>query len=211
MRRERCARRFRIPDGEVGEQHGRHQRGAEGGADRTRKLHRGRRFAEPQLARAALCTLTCTTPITVPMNSPMHSSSPASAGVPSADAQKARTTKLRGDQRKPDDRKNRGQSGLVDQPAGHQRSGADADGERHQQEAGLRRRSPAHHLQIDRQERDQGDQRRAMAGGQGVAVPDRRLAQQPKRNERRRRPVLMPYQQHQRDERRRRAGRRPAA
>src|ERR1035437_8200080 len=43
---------------------------------------------------AALCTLTCTTPITVPMHSPMHSSSPASAGVPSEDAQKARTTKL---------------------------------------------------------------------------------------------------------------------
>ena len=42
-----------------------------------------------------------------------------------------------------------------------------------------------------------------MARSQGVAVPDRRLAQQPKRNKRRWRPVLMAYQPPQRHQARR--------
>ena len=149
---------------------------------------------------AALCTLTCTTPITVPMHNPLHNSSAGQRGGAERGRPKGESHETRGDQTKADDRVDRGQSGLVDQTAGNQRSGADADGERNQQETGLRRRGAAHHLQINRQERDQRNQRRAVTGCQGVAVPDRRLAQQPKRNERRRRAVFMPHQQHQRDQ-----------
>ena len=54
----------------------------------------------------------------------------------------------------------------------------------------------AHHLQIDRQEGDQRDQRGAVAGGERVAAPDRRLAQQGDRDERRGRAHLLAHQQH---------------
>ena len=114
---------------------------------------------------------------------------------------------INGDQGEPHDRKHRGQPGLVDQLAGHQRTGADSDGERNQQETGGRRRSPTNHFQIDGKERDQGHESRAVAGSHCVAVPNGRLAQQAERNERRRHPVLVAYQQHQRDE----AGREQAA
>jgi hypothetical protein len=50
--------------------------------------------------------------------------------------------------------------------AGDQRSDADAEHQRQQQQAGFRRRRAADRAQIDRQERDQRHQRGAMAGRQ---------------------------------------------
>ncbi len=59
----------------------------------------------------------------------------------------------------------------------------------------------AHHLQIDRQERDQRDQRRTVAGRKRVGTPDRGLAQQLERNERRGDPRFMADQEEGRHDR----------
>jgi hypothetical protein len=63
------------------------------------------------------------------------------------------------------------------------------------------KRSPvsAGEAQVDRQERDQRDERRAVAGGKAVAAPDRWLSEQARRNERRGAEPLLPEQQHGRD------------
>ena len=67
------------------------------------------------------------------------------------------------------------------------------------EQAGFRRRRAADRAQIDRQERDQGDEGRTMAGRQSVAAPDRGLPEQPRRQKRRGVALLLPYEQHERE------------
>ena len=133
---------------------------------------------------ATACTVTCTTLMTVPMKRALkpsrHGSSVAlrcGDRAPAASGQRSTTTR-------PMDGTIGGPAGVADDVAG-ERADADADRQREEQEPGLARRSAVHDAQVDRHEGEERYDYRAVAGGQRIAAPDRRMAEQRDRKERR--------------------------
>ena len=165
-----------------GEQHRGDERGAEGGADRARELHRGGGLAEP--ARPGLA-----------LHGDLHDAhhraheqavpqqQPGEARWCRSGAHSASTTKIDGDESKA-----RRPERSVVRPVLLTRRPVTSEPVPMPNVSGTssrpvcRGRGAAHHLQIDRQEGDQRHQRGAVAGGERVAAPDRRPAQQGERD-----------------------------